>query len=83
MEITFTVLLWAVRIAFLLLLYLFLFRAFGVLQHRRSAQGRTPLVEPSILRRRPYVAGLAVVVGFIGAMGGMMIALNVIRFIYF
>jgi MFS family permease len=36
-----------------------------------------PLVEPSILRRRPYVAGLAVVVGFIGAMGGMTLALNV------
>jgi EmrB/QacA subfamily drug resistance transporter len=51
--------------------------AFGLLQHRRARQGRTPLVEPSILRRRPYVAGLAVVVGFIGAMGGMMIALNV------
>ena len=51
--------------------------AFGVLQIRRSRQGRIPLVEPSILRRRPYVAGLAVVVGFIGAMGGMMIALNV------
>jgi MFS family permease len=50
---------------------------FGVLQARRSRQGRTPLVEPSILRRRPYVAGLAVVLGFIGAMGGMMIALNV------
>ncbi len=51
--------------------------AFGVLQKRRARQGRTPLVEPSILRRRPYVAGLAVVLGFIGAMGGMMIALNV------
>jgi EmrB/QacA subfamily drug resistance transporter len=51
--------------------------AFAVLQFRRSGQGRTPLVEPSILRRRPYLAGLAVVVGFIGAMGGMMIALNV------
>ncbi len=51
--------------------------AFGALQARRSHKGRTPLVEPSILRRRPYVAGLAVVVGFIGAMGGMMIALNV------
>ena len=46
-------------------------------QGRRARHGRTPLVEPSILRRRPYVAGLAVVVGFIGAMGGMMIALNV------
>ncbi|HEY2770840.1 MAG TPA: MFS transporter [Solirubrobacteraceae bacterium] len=51
--------------------------AFGALQGRRARQGHTPLVEPSILRRRPYVAGLAVVLGFIGAMGGMMIALNV------
>jgi EmrB/QacA subfamily drug resistance transporter len=51
--------------------------AFAALQRRRARQGRTPLVEPSILSRRPYVAGLAVVVGFIGAMGGMMIALNV------
>jgi EmrB/QacA subfamily drug resistance transporter len=51
--------------------------AFARLQSRRSRQGRSPLVEPSVLRRRPYVAGLAVVVGFIGAMGGMMIALNV------
>ncbi len=51
--------------------------AFALLQVRRSRNGQTPLVEPSVLRRRPYVAGLAVVVGFIGAMGGMMIALNV------
>jgi len=39
MEITFTVLLWAVRIAFLLLIYLFLIRAFGVL-HRALATER-------------------------------------------
>ncbi|HWF56643.1 MAG TPA: MFS transporter [Solirubrobacteraceae bacterium] len=51
--------------------------AFALLQGARARQGKTPLVEPSILRRRPFVAGLAVVVGFIGAMGGMMIALNV------
>ena len=51
--------------------------AFGWLQVRRVRHGRSPLVDPSILRRRPYVAGLAVVVGFIGAMGGMLIALNV------
>ena len=51
--------------------------AFAALQGRRARQRRAPLVEPSILRRRPYVAGLAVVVGFIGAMGGMIIALNV------
>jgi EmrB/QacA subfamily drug resistance transporter len=50
---------------------------FAVRQARRSRRGRAPLVEPSILRRRPYVAGLAVVVGFIGAMGGMILALNV------
>jgi predicted MFS family arabinose efflux permease len=52
--------------------------AFAALQARRVRHGRSPLVEPSILRRRPYVAGLAVVLGFIGAMGGMMIALNVL-----
>jgi EmrB/QacA subfamily drug resistance transporter len=50
---------------------------FARLQAHRARHGRTPLVEPSILRHRPYVAGLAVVLGFIGAMGGMMIALNV------
>jgi hypothetical protein len=31
--------------------------AFAMLQVRRSRRGQTPLVEPSILRRRPYVAG--------------------------
>jgi hypothetical protein len=51
--------------------------AFALHQGRRARRGHAPLVEPSILRRRPYVAGLAVVIGFIGAMGGMMIALNV------
>ncbi len=51
--------------------------AFARVQNRRARQGRSPLVEPSIFRRRPYVAGLAVVVGFIGAMGGMMITVNV------
>jgi MFS family permease len=51
--------------------------AFAALQSRRTRQGRSPLVEPAILRRRPYVAGLAVVIGFIGAMGGMMISINV------
>ncbi|MGN6167752.1 MAG: MFS transporter, partial [Solirubrobacteraceae bacterium] len=56
---------------------LVLLSAFAALQARRTRRGQTPLVEPSILRRRPYVAGLAVVVGFIGAMGGMMIAIIV------
>src|SRR3954452_22644288 len=44
---------------------------------RVQARGATALVEPSVLRRRPYVSGLALVVCFIGAMGGMILALNV------
>ncbi len=44
--------------------------SFARLQVRRAGQGRTPLVEPSILRRRPFVAGLAVVIGFIGRWAG-------------
>jgi EmrB/QacA subfamily drug resistance transporter len=46
-------------------------------QHTRVRHGRTPLVDPAILHRRPYVAGLATVLCFIAAMGGMMIALTV------
>jgi pSer/pThr/pTyr-binding forkhead associated (FHA) protein len=38
MEITFAVLLWTVRIAFLVLLYVFLFRAFGALQRTMEAE---------------------------------------------
>jgi hypothetical protein len=38
---------------------------------------QTPLVEPAILTRRPYIAGLAVEVGFYAAMGGMVLSLNV------
>jgi hypothetical protein len=37
-EITFAVLLWAVRIAFLVLLYIFLIRAFGALQRALAAE---------------------------------------------
>jgi MFS family permease len=51
--------------------------AFAARQASRVRRGQSPLVEPSILHRRPYVAGLAVVIGFIGAMGGMMLGLNV------
>jgi len=47
LEITFAVLLWAVRIAFLLLLYLFLLRAFAALQRSLATEhadtgGRAP-----------------------------------------
>ncbi len=56
MELTFGILLWALRIAFLLLLYLFLIRAFGVLQRAMSnerVEGRplgTLIVERSPAR---------------------------------
>jgi EmrB/QacA subfamily drug resistance transporter len=53
------------------------FAAFIVRQRAQARRGRSPLVDPAILSRRPYVAGLAVVLCFFGAMGGMLIALNV------
>jgi pSer/pThr/pTyr-binding forkhead associated (FHA) protein len=40
-EITFAVLLWAVRIGFLVVLYLFLFRAFGALQRSLATEAVT------------------------------------------
>jgi EmrB/QacA subfamily drug resistance transporter len=49
---------------------------FGRRQTRLTGS-RAPLVEPSVLRRRQYVSGLALVVCFIGAMGGMILVLNV------
>jgi EmrB/QacA subfamily drug resistance transporter len=51
--------------------------AFAWLQARRHRAGATTLVEPSLLRRRPYVSGLALVATFIGAMGGMVLGLTV------
>jgi MFS family permease len=51
--------------------------AFGLRQSARHRRGHTPLVVPTILRRRGYVAGLLVALGFLGAMGGVTLALNV------
>lgn len=51
--------------------------AFALRQKARARRGYAPLVVPTILRRRGYVAGLAVAVGFLGAMGGITLALNV------
>lgn len=68
---------WVVAMPFLALGVL---AAFGRRQVRLAAIGdgrRAPLVDPSILTRRAYVGGLALVVTFIGAMGGMTLVLNV------
>ena len=53
---------------------------FGRRQTRlaRESTNRSPLVDPSILHRRAYVSGLALVLCFIGAMGGMILVLNVL-----
>src|SRR3954447_26930257 len=40
---------------------------------RSRGTRRSPLVDPSILARRAYVSGLALVICFIGAMGGMVL----------
>lgn len=60
MEITFAVLLWAVRIAFLALLYLFLIRAFGAL-HRALADERV-----AVSARAVGLAALAVTASHAG-----------------
>jgi EmrB/QacA subfamily drug resistance transporter len=54
-----------------------LLSAFAWVQARRHRGGATTLVEPSLLHRPQYVSGLALVATFIGAMGGMVLALNV------
>jgi MFS family permease len=51
--------------------------AFALRQGARVRRGHAPLIVPSILSRRGYVAGLAVAMGFLGAMGGVTLAFNV------
>lgn len=60
MDITFAVALWAVRIAFLLLLYLFLFRAFAALwraMHAEQAAATPPAGLAFLVVRRSYQGG--------------------------
>ena len=51
--------------------------AFGIRQSSRVRRGHTPLIVPTIFKRRGYVAGLLVALGFLGGMGGITLALNV------
>ena len=72
MELTFGVLLWAVRIAFLLLIYLFLIRAFGALQRAMRTEtvegrplgtlvvDRSPGRQPRVGERLPLRASNAI-----------------------
>lgn len=72
MDITFAVLLWGVRIAFLLLIYLFLIRSFGVLQRSLATERtegralgvliveRSPSRQPRVGERLPLRASNAI-----------------------
>jgi MFS family permease len=51
---------------------------FGAHQVRRERAGRSPLIEPSIFRRGPYVSGLVFSLVFIGSLGGVVLILNVL-----
>ena len=46
-------------------------------QRRRERRGATPLVEPSIFRRRSYVAGVAFALVFVSSLGGIVLIFNV------
>jgi EmrB/QacA subfamily drug resistance transporter len=71
---------WPVWVFALLLAGVCVLGLFGRRQARLAQgarTGRSPLVDPSILHRRAYVSGLVLVLCFIGAMGGMVLVLNV------
>ena len=53
-----------------------LFAALGVHLHRRRAQGRTPLIEPSVFAHRGYSAGAAILLLYFGGMIGSMLAVT-------
>jgi EmrB/QacA subfamily drug resistance transporter len=50
---------------------------FGWYQVRRQRAGRAPLVEPSVFRNRPYLAGIVFSVVFTGSLGGIVMIFNV------
>ena len=50
--------------------------AFARHQARRKRSGATPLVEPSVFRNRSYVSGAGFAMVFLGAMGGLTLALT-------
>ncbi len=52
------------------------FAAFVVQQRRRSASGRTALVELSVFKKRSYVSGVAFVVAFFGSAVGFGLAVG-------
>ncbi|MEV5574961.1 MFS transporter [Spirillospora sp. NPDC052269] len=49
---------------------------FGVVEARRERSGRSPLVPPSLLRRRSFAAGLVLTTALFGAVAACFIALT-------
>ena len=52
--------------------------AFARHQAARKRAGATTLVEPSVFRNRSYVSGVGFALVFLGAMGGLMLALGAV-----
>jgi MFS family permease len=52
--------------------------AFGVMQVRRVAAGKTTIVEPKVFTKRSYVSGAAFATIFLASMGGVMFTLGVL-----
>jgi EmrB/QacA subfamily drug resistance transporter len=55
----------------------FVLAGFAWYQLRRRRSGRTPLVEPSIFRNRPFSAGIVFSIVFTGSLGGIVMIFNV------
>ena len=53
-----------------------LLAAFVVQQRRRTRDGRTPLIEVSVLRKRSYVSGIVFVLVFFGAIVGFSLVVG-------
>jgi EmrB/QacA subfamily drug resistance transporter len=69
---------WPLWIVAMLVAALPVLAAFGRHQARRKRSGATTLVEPSVFRNRSYVSGAGFAMVFLGAMGGLMLALTAV-----
>jgi EmrB/QacA subfamily drug resistance transporter len=69
---------WPLWVVGMLVAALPVLAAFARHQARRKRSGATTLVEPSVFRNRSYVSGAGFAMVFLGAMGGLMLALTAV-----